>query len=95
MSSVWDVSSARCLWDTPVDASRNQMARNADLDLQEEVGPERTGAPREREGGEREAGATELMAGEQETCDPLPYRRGQHSKQPRGIPLPTLPGSNL
>lgn len=85
MSSVWDVSSARCLWDTPVDASRKQMARNADLDLQEEVGPEWTRVPREREGGEREAGATELM----------PREQGQHSKQPRGIPLPTLPGSNL
>lgn len=41
-SPVRDVLSVRRLWDIPGDMSRKEMARNAGLDLREEVRPEQT-----------------------------------------------------
>lgn len=54
--------SVRCPWAIPGDMSREQMARNAGLDLREEVRPERTAlrtaAELGRGGGGGEQGAT-------------------------------------
>lgn len=80
--------------DVPVDASREQMARNADLDLQEGVGPERPGAPRGRGRSQSRC----LMPGSERAVTPFPEGSGNipNSQQhPPSCPRPALPGSNL